>query len=452
MQGTMFGWIHVRWRFPRGDMFAVYDQSDRRLGASPHPPEFLRGQVGDHGPQFRTQRWAGRSYRVLRRPNLRIIDRAESGGVGLERPVTIVYAAPLDHIWWEVFEGIGFYLAASLLLTVGTTIFMVGLMRRVLQPIEELASAAAAVSPPDLLFQAPAHALRTRELRPLALALTTMVDELRVAFDRQHRFLGDATHELKTAVSVVRSSLQLMLLRRRSAEAYEDGLRAAVEDNARAEDLITRMLLMARLEESPGAPSPGAPSGHADLLSVVCACIQTLWPLAEQAGLRLEQSDRPGNIPPIRGAPEGVVQEPSGELLLVPLSPSDLEVVVSNLVVNAIEHSAPGSAIVVETTRCERDAVLRVTDRGEGIPEDLQEHIFERFFRADPSRARGTGGAGLGLSITKAIVDGAGGSIAVASRVGEGTTITVRLPCAWPPESAAAAVLAKAERKVSDAV
>ncbi len=390
-------------RVPPGDVFAVYDRGGRRLGGSAGAPESLVRMQG--GRELRTEHAHRHSYRVLRRDNLRIIDRAESGGVGLERPVTIVYATPLDHLWHEVFTGIGFYLAASAVLIAGTTVFMVGLMRRVLQPIEELAAAAAAVSPRRLQFEASPLTLETRELRPLATTLDAMVGELREAFERQHRFLGDAAHELKTAVAVVRSSLQVMLLRRRSPAEYEAGLRAAVRDNARAEELISRMLLMAALEQP---ASQGA--ARSELGSVVRGCVAKLQPLAEQAGVLLERND---------GA-RGWVE--------VSVSAENLEVLLSNLLVNAVEHSERGASVEVVWEAVGREAAVRVVDHGQGIPAEALPHIFERFYRADRSRARVTGGAGLGLSIAQAIAEGAGGSIAAESRLGEGTVMCVRLP------------------------
>ena len=415
---------------PNEDLFAVYDQSGRILGGSAGAPEPMRLSRGEGKPRLHNQRWRGHTYRVLSRSNLRVIDRAETKGAGLERPVTILYAMPLDHVWQEVFEGIGFFLGASLVLTLGTMMFMVALLRRVLKPLEELATAASAVSPRKLLFQAPERALMTKELRPLALALTAMLEELHQAFEKQHHFLGDAAHELKTAVAVVRSSLQLLLLRRRSPEAYEQGLRATVQDNARAEELIARMLLMARLEER----TAGSQATEANLLSVVQTCIKRLEPLAEQAGVHLLQNGlgaiaAQNELSSPDTAPKGLA-----ETILVPVDPADLEVLISNLLVNAIEHSAAESCISTGIAREQGQAVLRVTDQGEGIPEEAQEHIFERFFRVDRSRTRGTGGAGLGLSITKAIVDGAGGSIAVSSGIGTGTTITVWLPLATRAE------------------
>ena len=412
-------------QIPAEDLFSVYDQSGRWLGGSSGVPEPVRSDRRDRQVQRHNQQWDGHTYRVLSRPNLRVIDRAETKGAGLERPVTIVYAMPLDHIWREVFEGIGFFLGASLLLTLGTMIFIVTMMRRVLQPIEELAAAATAVSPRELLFQAPEHALATKELRPLALAISAMLGELRLAFERQHQFLGDAAHELKTAVAVVRSSLQLLLMRRRLPEAYEAGIRVIVQDNARAEQLIARMLLMARLEETTQKPQVA----HADLASIVQASLKRLEPLAEHAGVLLLQDESLTSEPSHGSLLASVEKRLIAGTISVPVSSDDLEVLVSNLLVNAIEHSASGSFVTTAITQEQSRAIFRVTDKGEGIPEEAQEHIFERFFRVDRSRARVTGGAGLGLSITKAIVDAASGTIAVFSRIGEGTTITVSLPC-----------------------
>ncbi len=428
-------------QIPDEDLFAVYDQSGRRLGGSLGAPGPVEVDRADHKGRLSVQHWAGHTYRVLSRPNLRVIDREETKGAGRERPITILYAMPLDHIWGEVLEGIGFFLGASLLLTLGTMAFIVALMRRVLLPIEELAAAASAVSPQELFFQAPEHALSTRELRPLALALTTMLEELRVAFEKQHQFLGDAAHELKTAVAVVRSSLQLLLLRQRSPEAYQEGLRATVRDNARAEELIARMLLMARLEEI----TEKSQSMCADFRAAVQTSVGRLAPLAAHAEVHLWPDGIPARQTSLGCVPSFREERPIGETLNVPVSPADLEVLVSNLLVNAIEHSAPGSIITTSTVRERRQIVFRVMDQGEGIPEKAQQHIFERFFRVDRSRARVTGGAGLGLSITKAIVDAAGGNIEVLSRVGEGTTITVRLPHAVTEEQSEKALASAGE-------
>lgn len=114
---------------------------------------------------------------------------------------------------------------------------------------------------------------------------------------------------------------------------------------------------------------------------------------------------------------------------MVRMAAEDISVVVSNLVVNAVKHSSPASFVEVAIESANDAAVLRVRDHGAGIAPEALPHIFERFYREDTSRSRETGGAGLGLAICKSIVDGAGGTIAVTSAPGMGTSVTVTLPC-----------------------
>jgi signal transduction histidine kinase len=142
----------------------------------------------------------------------------------------------------------------------------------------------------------------------------------------------------------------------------------------------------------------------------VCAVAERLRPLAELKKVLLQIS--------------------AVETRKVALQADDAEVLCSNLMVNALQHSSPASRVsaIVQT----RGGVteLRVTDQGEGIPEAALPHVFERFFRVDRSRSRNSGGAGLGLSICKAIVERANGTIYIQSATGTGTEVTVTLPAA----------------------
>ena len=369
-------------QLPSQDIFAVYDGSGRRIGASASASEEL---VHPSSAGVRTRHAGDHTYRVIEQSHLRIIDRAESGGRGMERPVTIVYATQVDRIWEEVFDAVGFYLVASVLLILGTTLLMTALIRRVLQPLRELASAAGAVSARELAFRAPASALEVSELRPLATTLAATIDGLKTAFERQHRFIGDAAHELKTAVSVVRSSLQVLLVRDRSALEYQAGVVRALEDNARLEELVSRMLLLARLEEQ-AAWAPG----RAHLAQVARAAALRLQTTFDAAGITLSAA--------ISGEGE------------VALGANDLEVLLSNLLTNAVEHSPRGATVCLRVRAGEHSAVIRIDDEGEGIDQEALSHVYERFYRTDVSRARTTGGAGLGLSIVSVEFGIVGGS------------------------------------------
>lgn len=209
-------------KLPPEDVYAVYNQGGRILGTSRDAPVALVSRGTD---AFRDLRVNGARYRVLQREALRVIDRAEFGGVGLRRPVTIVYAAPEAHVWHEVFEAARFYLIVIALSTLATVFLVAVLLRRALRPLSELAVAAAGLAAPALYFKPPYSALQLRELRPLTDVLTDSVARLRESFAREHRFVGDAAHELKTAIAVVRSSVQVLMLRRRTCKEYSAGAR-----------------------------------------------------------------------------------------------------------------------------------------------------------------------------------------------------------------------------------
>ncbi|WP_263365381.1 sensor histidine kinase [Edaphobacter bradus] len=387
---------------PKEDVYAVYNQGGRMLGASGNAPAEI---IERRGGGTSVRRANGRSYRVLQRDGIRVIDRADYGGVGLRRPVTIVYAAPDHNLWHHVYEAVRFYVFVSALLIFGTAIAMIVLLRRVLRPIDELALEASTVSARSLQFTAPESASGIRELRPLADALTRAMEGLKRSFDQQHRFVGDAAHELKTAVAVVRSSIQLLMLRPRETGEYVDGLQALLKDNTRVEELVTRMLTLARLEER--GSTEGA---RADLCEVADRVIHGTQSLADSELIE--------------------IQSVCSSSVVVPVPAEDLEILISNLLVNAIQHSKPGSEVLVSSEESDGRAIFRVKDKGEGISPSALPHLFERFFREDSSRSRQTGGAGLGLAICKTIVDAASGTISLESTPGTGTTVIVSLPLA----------------------
>ena len=233
-------------KLPGEDYFAVYDQAGTRLGGSERIAAPLTSRAGD-GRRY--ARYAGRTYRVLQRNAMRIIDRAETGGVGLRRPVTIVYAAPTAHALHEIREAAGFYVVASLVLAGGTAMLLVVSVGKLLQPLDQLALAAGEISAISINFRPPHAAMHVRELRPLAQALSDAMARLREAFEKEHRFVGDAAHELKTAVAVVRSSIQVLNLKTRTNEEYREWLDVILADNERVEELVSSMLTLARVEE-----------------------------------------------------------------------------------------------------------------------------------------------------------------------------------------------------------
>ena len=386
-------------RLPQEDLYAVYDQEGHLLGGMPSETSPL---VRRKGEGFRSEliAGAGAQYRILQRQALRIIDRDENGGVGLRRPVTIVYASPMAQTRREIIQAATFYGLLSFILISTTTILLLLTTRQLLTPLVQLAAAAAAVDLTALRFVPPPATERVRELQPLTTALSGALGRLRDAIQAQHRFIGDAAHELKTAVAVVRSSTQLLLMRPRSTMEYTDGLKLILKDNERVEALIGRMLTLARFEER------GAVGELCDFGSPVQTAADKLASLAESRGVA------------VRTVIQGGVQ--------TELTPEATEVLASNLLLNAIQHSPEGAEVFLSIRKLDpKETLLEIRDAGQGIAAESLPHIFDRFYRADASRSRDTGGTGLGLSICKKIVDSAGGSIVVTSRPDRGTTVTV---------------------------
>jgi signal transduction histidine kinase len=401
-------------RLPAGDVWAVYNFGGRLLGSSGGAPAAL---IARHDDGVRAVSVDGRRYRVRQSEGIRIIDRLEYGSAGLRRPVTIVYASRTNHLWHEIAEAAGFYIAVSVGLMCVTAVFLILALRRLLHPLKELAERAAGVSANSIEFDPPTSAMETKELRPLAEALSATIGRLKKALHMQHRFVSDAAHELKTAVAVQRSTVQLLAMRERSAEEYAEGLGRALQDNERVEQLVSRMLTLGRFEER------GV--GSAEVVDLGGSARRTVEGLRDWSGAR--------------GVSIAMEIENGVD---VRLAEEAAETLISNLVMNAVQHSSRGGVVSVRVAVGDaRRAVLQVSDEGAGIAPENLPHIFERFYREDRSRSRETGGAGLGLAICKSIVEGAGGVIEVESAVGRGTIVTVSFALAEGAHEARAAYL-----------
>jgi len=394
--------------FPPEDIYEVYDANGRLLGRSPNwqgvPPDI--SEQG-HGP-FLHLTVNGRSYGVLRFHGSRIIDVAEPGG-GKLRQFTILYGSPTEHVWDAVRRSVEFYAEGSLLLLLVTGPLIAWLLHRGLLPLRQLAALAAQVSVDAWQFSPPASARTTPELAPLTQAIENVLQRLERSFNQQRVFVSDAAHELKTAVAVVKSSLQLLGMKRRSTEEYQAGLERCLADSLRLEEIVAKMLTLAREED---ATPNSAPRPVADLSDCLLQTVAQLETVATLRDVRILVA--------------------ASDPCLVAIAEDDGCLLISNLLHNAIQHSQPASTVEIRLTPAagqEAEAFeLVIQDHGDGIHPEALPHVFDRFYRGDPSRTRNTGGSGLGLAICKAIVERAGGSIAIASQPGQGATVSVRLP------------------------
>ena len=390
---------------PHDDLYLVTETDGNIIGQSPrwNGDFHIPSQAG-----YTNDRIHGVSYRVYRGESTRLLDAEDNGG--FRRSIIVVYATPLSHIWHAIFEAVRFYIVATIILLALTAFALAAALRRVMSPLDDLAAQAARVSTQSWSFHPSEEILQTRELKPLASSIQTLLQNLEREFAERRRFVSDAAHELKTELAIIKSSLQLLGLRHRSADEYRAGLERPIENTERMELLVNRMLTLGRVDE---ASTPGL--SPINLRATLERITRQLEPHAELRGVRF-------NLAP-------------GDAAWVSLAEQDAEILCSNLLSNAVEHSTNSSIDIILDTR-NGQAQLRIADRGEGIPPEALPHVFDRFFRADKSRARQTGGSGLGLAICKGIVTAAHGSITLESTLDEGTTVRVALPLRPAPATA----------------
>ena len=243
------------------------------------------------------------------------------------------------------------------------------------------------------------------ELDQLAGTFNGLLDRLAAHLDRQRSFVANAAHELRSPLAALRASAEVALVLDRSPEEYRERLADIVDECDSLGALVNQLLLLAEGE----AGSVRTPSRF------------SLDQLAGRVVAMFEGVSEMQQISLVADAPHRV--EVWGSEL-------HLRQVISNLVDNALKFTPPGGAVRVRIRLADGRARIEVRDSGAGIPAEDLPHIFERFYRADPSRQRDGGGSGLGLSICQALVHAHDGTIQVESRLGEGTCINVSLPAA----------------------
>ena len=389
--------------FPPQDVWEALDGDGRVLGRSDNWDNSVieTGKRGRDG--FLRSDLNHRGYAVFQLRGTRLVDPDAKGG-GTLHHVVVYYGAPTGPVWHVIHGAVKFYALGSLLLLLVTGPLIAWLLRRGLAPLRQLAGLAAQVSEHSWEFSPPESARSTPELAPLTAAMENVLARLEKAFLQQRAFVSDAAHELKTAVAVIKSSLQLLALKPRTVPEYQEGMERSLADSERLEALVGQMLTLARVESADAAASPGA----CDLASCAGQVRDHLQSIAE---LR-----------------EVSIQVRASSAAMTPVAAEDCFIVVSNLLLNSVQHSPAGALVEVDVAARDGNAWLTVRDRGNGIPADVLPHVFERFYRGDPSRARATGGSGLGLAIVKGIVDLADGSISIENCADGGAKATVRLP------------------------
>ncbi len=289
----------------------------------------------------------------------------------------------------------------------GASVLSVGLVggwwlsKRAIEPIERMSRTAKRISGSSLSERIELSGFDT-ELEGLGASLNTMLDRLASSFEQQRQFTADASHEFRTPLSIILASSELALSKPRSAEEYREQLVKCQRAATRMRELGDSMLTLARLDANALLETQPV-----DMKALLEDAVESIRPLAEERRLRVETDLQASQLQANR---------------------SMLRQAIDNLIANAIKYNSPNGLVSIRCRETDECVEIEIEDTGVGIPESAIPRLFDRFFRVEESRSREAGGTGLGLSIAKQIVACHGGTIGVASTVGQGTTFRISLP------------------------
>jgi signal transduction histidine kinase len=377
----------------------------------------------------------------VRDPARLVTPRSGSGPVALGaypimgpsgRPIAAVLvgktALSAPTSWWDFWHALAFFGAASLAVLAGASVFALAsssllsylLARRLVRRLERLGRAAEGFAAGDLRQRVDISS--GDEVGQLALRFNSMADRLadtlaEVETEKQHaeaaleakrELVANVSHELRTPLASIRAHTESLLLSgdldRNARRAYLDVIHRQSEQLSR---LIDDLFLLSTTE----AGALQLTLRPVDLGDVIQEVVSSIHPAARTERRVSLLSEVEPTLPPVLADRQRVAQ------------------VIANLVRNAVRHTPEGGLVAVRAERGDdRLAVVTVEDTGVGIPADELEHVFERFYRADASRDRASGGAGLGLAIVRELVVAMGGEVSAESAVGEGSRFWFTLP------------------------
>jgi two-component system OmpR family sensor kinase len=367
------------------------DASTLQTAATEHP-----------GQAFTVPGTNGPSYRVI------ALQEPDGDILVLGLPLGSVNAAMNRLVLVEV--------AVTLFVLAVLAVVAFWVLRLGVRPVKEMTASATAIAEGDLSHRVPVAPAGT-EAGQLGAALNTMLGRIEAAFDaraaseqRLRRFVADASHELRTPLTTIRGYAELYRQGGlEDREALDQAMRRTEQEALRMGGLVDDLLLLARLDQ--GRPLEKAPLDLGVLAIDSCSDAQVVAP------------------------DHRIVADVQPDVIVDGDEPR-LRQVVHNLVRNAVVHTPTGTNVHVQVAVIAGRAVLEVRDDGPGMDSDAVAHAFERFWRADTSRARVSGGSGLGLSIVQAIVEAHGGHVSLSSTQGVGTTVRVDLPLAYARSAA----------------
>ena len=391
---------------PHGHVIASYGgdiaqdpmlESPLRIGAFARAGKLLTVNLGDSGLPFR----------VVATP----VDR--HGNVEL-----VVVGESLQDVNEAVRKIVVLLLIAGPIALAAAAIAGWLLVRNALIPVDRMRKKAEQIGI-DRLHERLTAPNPSDEIGQLAATLNAMLDRLEAGVVARRRLVADASHELRTPLAAMRAELDVSILDEQRTPAERAALQSVREDVDRMSRTVDNMMTLALADEG----RLELRREPVDLDQVVRTAIEPLLALAAAKGVELRV-----------GGEAGTVTGDSGRLAQA----------LTNLVENAIKFTPAGGAIDVRLWREVREVGVTVRDNGIGIPADAVEHVFDRFYRADPSRSRASGGSGLGLAICYEVASSHGGRVWVQSDEGTGSAFSIALPAIAQPQLPAPPAVADA--------
>ena len=418
--------VYQSWRSMMASVDAELDAYAREVNSALKPVEGGRFdlELSSDAATYFFRREGGRPYYVIWGPNGELVDQSDpdlqvirgtTAEGRRERSLTAAGGATvlvgrdvadLRRAEWGLFLNVALAGIATLAVAIFGGWFVAG---RALAPIKRISRTARAMSEGDLNARIAVEQTDS-ELEQVASTLNDAFDRLRLAVEQERRFIADASHELRTPISVLRAETEWALDRERSPQQYKDALTIAKRASLRMQDIVERLLALVRADLSADVQEP-APVAIRTLVDEVVAW---LAPMAHERAIRLSVS---------------------GEPLTVNGDAEQLREALNNVIANAILYNKPGGSVTISTRQSGSTATIEIVDTGIGIPADAVPRVFDRFFRVDKARSRAMGGSGLGLSIARTIFVAHGGDITCTSEPGVGSMFVISLPAVALPHS-----------------
>ena len=297
---------------------------------------------------------------------------------------------------------------AAILITINTLALFITLMqgrrlsKKMLLPIEHMTQTVKAIN---------VQALGTRldvkgsqdELKELAETINEMFDRLQDAYERQNQFVSDASHELRTPISVVQGYANLLdRWGKENREVLDESISAIKGESENMKDLIEKLLFLARCDKN----LQKLEKNEFDVHELIDEVIKETRLIDSKHGILSTANDRVSIL---------------GDR-------NSLKQALRIFIDNSVKYTPPGGTIEISSQLHKKQLMITIQDTGVGIPKEDLPHIFDRFYRSDKSRTKESGGHGLGLSIAKWVIDQHGGKIQIESVVQKGTKVTILLP------------------------